>query len=108
MYLYEVIRWGNDAPDDDPTGGPDGPDTCFLVRAGSLEEAAALVDVVLKRLPQQNKRVSRYARALYLLGTDSGSSTEARVLRGPYIQSAYNYGWQIWHRDDPDGTWEEQ
>lgn len=43
MHLYEVIRWGNDS-DDLLTGGPNGPDTCFLVRAGSVEAAAAPAD----------------------------------------------------------------
>lgn len=38
MQLFEVIRWGNDS-DDPVIGGPNGPDTCFLVRADSIEQA---------------------------------------------------------------------
>jgi hypothetical protein len=104
MNLYEVIRWGNDS-DDPYTGGPNGPDTCFLVRAGSPEEAAALVDPVLAELPHE--RVQPWSHAVYLLGTDGGTEEKPRVLRGPYVQHAYGYGWREWHRNSRDEPWVE-
>lgn len=52
MQLYEVIRWGNDS-DDPLTGGSSGPDTCFLVRADSMEQAAALVDNESAKTPSE-------------------------------------------------------
>jgi hypothetical protein len=104
MQLFEVIRWGNDSVDTF-TGGPDGPDTCFLVRATSIEHAAALVDEQLSRMPSE--RVSAWAGAIYQLGTDSSGQSEARILRGPYIQHAYRHGWRHWYRHDPNGPWVE-
>ena len=107
MDLYEVIRWGND--DDDPmTGGPDGWDTCLLVRADSVEEAAALADRVLTASTRPGQRVAGWAAAVYLLGTDAGADATARVLRGPYVESAYRHGWRHWYRDDPGAPWVEK
>lgn len=44
MHLFEIIRRGDDL--DDPLGGgPDGPDTCFLVRAKTaLGTKADMID----------------------------------------------------------------
>jgi hypothetical protein len=100
--LYEVIRWGNDSPDRD-FGGPDGPDTCFLVRAGSVEEAAILADALLINLPHE--RVQPWSHAVYHLGTDVGADPEPRVLRGPYVHRAFCHGWRQWHRQDRAGAW---
>lgn len=104
MNLYEVFRWGNDS-EDLFTGGPDGLDTCFLVRASSLEHAAQLVDAVLASPPSQ--RVQNWAEAIHLLGADHGSQDAPRILRGPYLQHAYNHGWPCWHRDSSSGPWVE-
>lgn len=102
LNIYEVIRWGNDS-DDIYAGGPNGPDTCFLVRASSPEEAAALVDPVLARM--SHERVNPWSMAIYLLGSDCGVDDNPRVLRGPYVQSAYCYGWRQWLRRGSDGSW---
>lgn len=102
--LYEVIRWGNDC-DDVLTGGPDGLDTCFLVRADSPAAAASLADAQLAHMPAAH--VGGFARAIYLLGQDAGSDAAPRVLRGPYLQQAYRYGWRQWLRDDAGGKWVE-
>ncbi len=102
--LYEVIRWGNES-DHPLTGGPNGPDTCFLVRAATPVEAAALADVVLARMP--SGFVQGWSHAVYLLGTDGGSDSQPQVLRGPYIQHALCYGWRQWHRDDRGESWAE-
>ena len=105
MLLFEVIRWGNDS-EDPLTGGPNGPDTCFLVRAGSVEEAALLADRCLATLP--HTRVVPWSGAVYLLGTDGGTDTSACLLRGPYVQSAYRYGWRHWYREAQDEAWQEK
>lgn len=105
MKLYEVIRWGNDS-DDPLTGGSNGPDTCFLVRAGSVEEAVGLVDPMLSR--ESGGEVRSFASAVYLLGTDSSAQEQPRVLRGPYIENAYRHGWRHWYREEPGDPWVEQ
>ncbi len=106
MPLFEVIRWGN-ASTDAFTGGPDGADTCFLVRAGAVEQAAALVDRQLALTPSDI--VPAWAGATYLLGEEFTHDTEeARILRGPYLQHAYRHGWRHWYRDDADAPWVER
>ncbi|GAB1595037.1 hypothetical protein [Lysobacter claricitrinus] len=105
MHLYEVIRWGNESDDVD-TGGPDGPDTCFLVRATSVEQAAAIVDRELARMPSEF--VMPWAAAVYLLGDDASTHTDAAILRGPYIARAYRHGWRHWYREDPGAAWDER
>lgn len=132
MQLFEVIRWGNES-DDPVTGGADGPDTCFLVRAPSLEAAVAAVDrelVILRRYSTTDNGalLPAWANTVYLLGTDDaaaaaaptedtsqGSSRRtkqvqpaAQILRGPYVQHAYRYGWRHWYRDAPDAPWVER
>jgi len=105
MHLYEVIRWGNDS--DDPfSGGPDGPDTCFIVRASSVEQAASLADRELAK--RSSKEVQNWSGAVHLLGSELANEVTPRVLRGPYIQHAYTYGWRCWHRDSPSGPWVER
>ena len=105
MLIFEVIRWGNDS-DDAVTGGPDGPDTCFLVRANSIEQASALVDRELRF--SSSETVAARAAAIYLIGTDASVDTEPRILRGPYLQHAYRHGWRHWYREAPDGSWVER
>ncbi len=102
MQLFEVVRWGNES-DDVFTGGPNGPDTCFLVRASSVDEAASLVDHHLAKLPSEF--VPPWSGAVYLLGAELSAQTDPRILRGPYIQHAYRHGWQHWYRDEQDGPW---
>lgn len=104
MQLYEVIRWGNDS-DDVFSGGPNGPDTCFLVRADTPDAAAQLADTLLAQYP--NERVSNWCQVVYGLGSDGGSDGKAKVLRGPYIEHAYNHGWRQWQRETSDGPWTE-
>ncbi|MGY4514641.1 hypothetical protein [Lysobacter sp. HA18] len=105
MHLYEVIRWGNESDDVD-SGGPDGPDTCFLVRAASVEDAASLVDRELARMPSEY--VLPFAGAVYLLGDDASTQANAMILRGPYIARAYRHGWRHWYREAPDAAWDER
>ena len=104
MLLFEVIRWGNDSHAV-PMGGPDGADTCFLVRALSVEHAATLVDQHLARTPSDV--VNAWSAAVYLLGTESSTQSEERILRGPYIQHAYRHGWRHWYRQGAHEPWME-
>lgn len=104
LLLYEVVRWGNDS-DHPVTGGGNGPDTCYLVRAGSVEEAASLADTDLAR--QRPTRVRPYSSQVHLLGTDATTRSEARILRGPYIQHAHMHGWRYWSRDTQADPWVE-
>ena len=105
LNIFEVIRWGNDS-DDVYTGGANGPDTCFLVRASSPEAAAALVDPVLARMSHEN--VEPWSHAIYLLGPDCGADDNARLLRGPYVEHAYCHGWRQWYRNGSDEPWTEK
>jgi hypothetical protein len=104
MNIYEIIRWGNES-DCEFDGGPDGSDTCFIVRADNVEDAAKLADVRLKNCTHE--RVAAYSQAAYLIGTDAGDGDDQIILRGPYYQHAYRYGWRMWERDAGDGVWYE-
>lgn len=108
MFLYEVIRYGNDS-DDVFSGGPNGPDTCFLVRAATPEQAAALVDEELARFPSD--KVVDWCRVVYLLGkeltADTGQESVPRILRGPYLEHAYRHGWRQWSRWEQNDPWVE-
>jgi hypothetical protein len=104
LNLYEVVRYGNDS-DDIYSGGADGPDTCFLVRANSPCEAADLVSPLLEQMPHE--KVQACPHVVYLLGTHSGVSELPLVLRGPYIEHAYNHGWREWHRSESGKPWVE-
>jgi hypothetical protein len=105
MLLFEVIRWGN-ASDDAVTGGADGADTCFLVRADSVEQAVTLAERELRFL--ESEAVSRWAAAVYLVGTDLSTQTQAQILRGPYIQHAYRHDWRHWYREAHHEPWVER
>lgn len=105
LQLYEAVRWGN-ASEDPLTGGANGWDTCLLVRAGSVEAAARLADRELAALPAGD--LEPWTHVVYLLGEDAGTDTDARVLRGPYVQPAYRHGWRQWAREGRDGAWVEQ
>lgn len=112
MHIYEVVRWGN-ASDDPLTGGSSGPDTCFLVRAPNVEAAAALVDRELSLMrrdcdTEAGNEIDWSSGAIYLLGDDTGSEDEARILRGPYYQHAYRHGWRHWYREEDGAGWVER
>lgn len=75
MNIYSVIRYGNDDE------GPDGADTEFLILAGSVEEAAKLADIELKKLPHKN--VSFFCNAVTLVGKSFSNFEKSIVLMGP-------------------------
>ena len=104
LQLYEVVRWGNDDAEADD-GGPNGADTCFLVRAGTPVEAAMLADEILRET--SDPRVHPWADVVHHLGTAAGTGDEAAVLRGPYLEHAFNDGWTAWHRSAQTAPWAE-
>lgn len=79
MNLYEVIRWGNES-DNIYTGGPNGPDTCFLVRAATLEHAGQLVDEILAGMP--SNYVKGWCSAIYPWGKTLAPETFLKCCAG--------------------------
>ncbi|WP_202593388.1 hypothetical protein [Ferriphaselus sp. R-1] len=105
LNLYEVVRYGNDS-ECVFSGGPNGPDTCFLVRAASPEAAAAIVDPILARM--SHERVRPWAHQIHWLGEDRSTGEIAQLLRGPYVEHAYGHSWPTWQRGDKGDVWEEK
>ena len=107
MNLYEVMFYGTlNKLDNDA-------DTIFLVRASDFR--SAVEEVLVNRssqLPAEGARRA-IARVVYEIGIDRSCHSEQHpsVLRGPYFQAAYNYGWKWWKRRVEDGEvteeWEE-
>ena len=58
--------------------GPDGADTCFLVRATSVEQAGELVDAELRKLKPQ--RVAAFAGAAVFLSSPASDYVNGHVL----------------------------
>ena len=105
MNLYEVIFWG-------ALGREDDADTIYLVRAPDFR--AAIDEVATNASPTHHGGKRPLAHAVYEVGSDLSSSAgdRPRILRGPYFQSAYNYGWKAWHRriegSDYTSEWHEE
>jgi hypothetical protein len=94
MNLYEVIFRSSYGK----TGGDD--DTIYLVRAPDFQTA---VQEVWTNASSKNHGGERYPLADYVheLGPDSSPHADksgTQILRGPYLQCAYNYGWRAWRR----------
>ena len=92
MNLYEVIFWGADGYDNDE-------DTIYLVRASDWRAAGELVRT--NASPNVHKiHRSTLAHRVHEIGSDSSPFAELQeqILRGPYFQCAYNYGWRAWSR----------
>jgi hypothetical protein len=68
-------------------GGSGGPDTCFLVRAESVEQAATFADRELGLMG--SKLVPAWAGPAYLIGTDLSAQIQSQILRGSYVQHAF-------------------
>src|SRR6185369_7908309 len=107
MNLYEVIFHSS-------YGKADGEkDTIYLVSALDFKSA---VDEVRCNASSSNHGGERFplADVVYEIGIKAsceGDAVGTRILRGPYIQCAYNYCWKSWQRK-VDGSkktdeWEE-
>lgn len=106
MNLYEVIFYGS-------YGKPDGSDTIYLVSAPDYKSA---VEAVWCNASSSNHGGEGFplADVVHEIGVDSSRHAEAvgtRIIRGPYIQRAYNYGWKSWSRkidgSEKTNEWEE-
>jgi len=106
MKLYEVIFRSSHS--DQPEK-----DTIYLVRARDFQEA---IDEVSTNASPSHHGGKRFplAHFVYEIGEDLSLFPEdhPRILRGPYIASAYNRGWRAWHRkiegSDYTREWEEE
>src|ERR1700733_14486973 len=94
MKLYEVIfrsTYGRTDGDED---------TIYLVSAPDFKTA---VDEVRRNASSSNHGGERFplADVVHEIGVDSSRHAETvdtRIVRGPYIQCAYNYSWKSWRR----------
>ena len=94
MNLYEVIFWGSYGK----TEGDE--DTIYLVRAPDFTTAVEEVRNNASRSDHGGER-GPLAHVVYEIGVDSSAyanATGPRILRGPYIQCAYNCAWRSWER----------
>jgi hypothetical protein len=110
MKIYFVVRWGNpDSPD-----GPNGADTNLLVRALTVEQAAAVAGERLRGTPTTSSKSRRpvqpFCHQIYELGTDTSTDKEASVIHGPWVEYAYMRcpGCPRWSRDDSGEKWVEE
>ena len=106
MKIYEVVftgtleNLGNDW------------DTCFLVRAPDFRAAMEEVMVNGTKIPKEINPNEK-PRVIHEIGIDlaTGFCEEPKILRGPYMQCAYNYCWKCWLRKIEDDhyidEWEE-
>src|SRR5215469_2427778 len=100
MNLYEVIFCDSGKERNDDA------DTIYLVRAPDFQTAVGLFTDTMGKHPLPDR--------VHEIGVDLSPSADeagAMVLRGPYIQCAYTYGWKAWNRKVNDGKkmneWEE-
>ena len=108
MKLYEVVFTDTRDPDGDR-------DAIFLVRAEDMRSA---VGEVFQNSGSRD-HCSVLPHTIFEIGEESRArlnSPDRRILRGPYYECAFNYGWREWRRRDlePDRTevgrkyeWEE-
>ena len=107
MTLYEVIFHSS-------YGKADGDeDTIYLVSAPDFKSA---VDEVWSNASARHHGGERFplADVVYEIGIKAsceGDVVGIRILRGPYIQCAYNYCWKSWRRkivgSEKTKEWEE-
>jgi hypothetical protein len=108
MNLYEVIFYTS-------YGKTDGDeDTIYLVRAPDFMAAVEFVRHNASRCNHGGEK-GPVADVVHEIGVDASPYAEAdgdRILRGPYCQCAYNFGWRSWQRKIIDGErsgeWEEK
>lgn len=91
MNLYEVVCFGPPDPMDDS-------DMIYLVRASDYRSASD--EVQLNASPSNHGGRPPNPHTVYELGSEQTRMVETapRIMRGPYRQCAYNYGWRAWHR----------
>jgi hypothetical protein len=102
MNIYEVVFSNITDPDRDR-------DAIFLVRAYDFQDA---IDEVMRN--GSREQCSAQPHSVFELGSESRArfnDPDQRILRGPYFECAYNFGWREWRKSDdaPEGvvTWQE-
>ena len=107
MRTYFTTRWGH--PESE--FGPDGGDTNFLVRARSVEEAAAVTDAFLANLPTSSphsrREVQPFCHHIVELGVEESESSEPNIIHGPWIAHAILRvsDYPAWSRSGFDEAW---
>ena len=103
MTIYEVLFLDRRDRDGDR-------DSIFLVRASDLRKAVALA-MSARREPESFR-----PHTVFEIGIESiiRGGGDARVLRGPYYECGFNFGWREWRReghpsdtDSKTDVWEE-
>ena len=93
MNLYEVVFWGSGQNRNDDA------DTIYLVRASDFRTAVDFVQC--NSSINDHGEPHRLAHVVYEIGIDLSPYAEKAgtyILRGPYFQCAYNFGWRTWKR----------
>jgi hypothetical protein len=98
MNIYEVIYWGS-------PGKRDKEDTIYLIRADNFSDAIGITQQFAKPKDHGGES-SPLPSVIYEIGQDLsvGLETFPRVLRGPYFDKAFNFGWRYWDRRAEDGS----
>ena len=94
MKLYEVVFTDSRDPEGDR-------DAIFLVRAEDFRSAVAEVF----QNGGYREHCSVLPHTVFEIGEEfhvRSNSQNRRILRGPYFQCAFNYGWREWRRRDLD------
>jgi hypothetical protein len=103
MKLYEVLFLDKRDRDGDR-------DSIFLVRAPDLQKAVELA----RSHARENE--SFRPHTVFEIGTESAlrEHDDPKVLRGPYYECGFNFGWREWRRegepydtDNKPDVWEE-
>jgi hypothetical protein len=92
MKLYEVIFTDTREPEGDG-------DAVFLVRAEDFRSAVAEVF----QNGGRREHCSILPHSVFEIGEEARTrfnSPDCRILRGPYFECAFNFGWREWRRRD--------
>jgi hypothetical protein len=105
MNIFLVRRYGHDESGE----GANGPDTFFLVRARDRDDAAQLVDQILKDYP--HKTVETTCHCISEIGIDTGALQDSSIIHGPWYSrahldlSGYLNWFREWHTNE---QWKNQ
>lgn len=105
MNVYLLARWGNG---EDPEG-PDGQETNMIVRAETLERAAAIADPILLRIPlcaPGGRPVAAFMQHATLIGTTDRIREKEGILTYPWIGEGIPQDCErSWRRDSLEQGW---
>ena len=81
MFLYSVLRWGNEISEE----GPDGYDTEFLVKSANVEDASIIVDQAIKEKKLFGNGAQEYCHSIVEIGISHSLATTSQLLYGPIV-----------------------